>query len=79
MSNRIFLFDIDGTIMSTHGAGILEKFVGTNASSLVTYSPIPVIVVPRYYHTKRIEKRGKRVFRILNKVTMLRCLQTKTI
>jgi nucleotide-binding universal stress UspA family protein len=48
----------DFICMSTHGAGILEKFVGTNASSLVSYSPIPVIVVPRYYHTKRIEKIG---------------------
>jgi nucleotide-binding universal stress UspA family protein len=48
----------DFICMSTHGAGILEKFVGTNASSLVSHSPIPVIVVPRYYHTKRIEKIG---------------------
>lgn len=50
--------EADFICMSTHGAGILEKFVGTNASSLVTFSPIPVIVVPRYYHTKRIEKIG---------------------
>jgi nucleotide-binding universal stress UspA family protein len=50
--------EADFICMSTHGAGILEKFVGTNASSLVSYSPIPVIVVPRYYHTKRIEKIG---------------------
>ena len=50
--------EADFICMSTHGAGILEKIVGTNASSLVSYSPIPVIVVPRYYHTKRIEKIG---------------------
>jgi nucleotide-binding universal stress UspA family protein len=50
--------EADFICMSTHGAGILEKFVGTNASSLVSFSPIPVIVVPRYFHTKRIEKIG---------------------
>ena len=50
--------EADFICMSTHGAGILEKLVGTNASSLVSFSPIPVIVVPRYFHTKRIEKIG---------------------
>jgi nucleotide-binding universal stress UspA family protein len=50
--------EADFICMSTHGAGILEKLVGTNASSLVSFSPIPVIVVPRYFHIKRIEKIG---------------------
>ena len=50
--------EADFICMSTHGAGILEKIVGTNASSLVRFSPIPVIVVPRDYSKKRIEKIG---------------------
>ena len=49
---------VDFICMSTRGAGILKKFVGTNASSLVSFSSIPVIVVPEYYHTKRIAKIG---------------------
>ena len=48
----------DFICMSTHGGGIFDKIVGTNASTLVSISPIPVIVVPRDYHKKRIEKVG---------------------
>jgi nucleotide-binding universal stress UspA family protein len=50
--------DADFICMSTHGGGILEKIVGTNATSLVSFSPIPVIIVPRDYHKKRIGKIG---------------------
>ncbi len=48
----------DFICMSTHGGGMLEKIVGTNASTLVSVSPIPVIVVPSNYHKKRIDKIG---------------------
>ena len=48
----------DFICMSTHGGGVLDKIVGTNASTLVSRSPIPVIVVPRDYHKKRIDKIG---------------------
>ena len=50
--------EADFICMSTHGGGVLDKIVGTNASSLVSFSPIPVIVVPRNYHKKQIEKIG---------------------
>ena len=38
--------------MSTHGAGKLEKLLGTHASALITSSPIPVVVVPKNYRAK---------------------------
>lgn len=40
--------------MSTKGAGKIQKLFGTNASSLITTSPIPVIVVPNTYRIKPI-------------------------
>jgi nucleotide-binding universal stress UspA family protein len=44
--------------MSTRGAGALKKIIGTNASTLVNTSPIPMIVVPRNYRAKSITKVG---------------------
>jgi nucleotide-binding universal stress UspA family protein len=46
----------DYICMSTRGAGVLKKFMGTNASALVSTSPIPVIVVPKKYRVKPITK-----------------------
>lgn len=40
--------------MSTKGAGTILKVFGTNASSLITKSPTPVIVVPQNYRIKPI-------------------------
>jgi nucleotide-binding universal stress UspA family protein len=40
--------------MSTRGAGLLKKMVGTNASTILTTSPIPVIVVPKTYQVSPI-------------------------
>ncbi len=40
--------------MSTRGAGILKKMLGTNASTMLTTSPIPVIVVPKTYRVSPI-------------------------
>ncbi len=40
--------------MSTRGAGGLKKLVGTNASSILTTSPVPVIVVPKTYRISPI-------------------------
>jgi nucleotide-binding universal stress UspA family protein len=40
--------------MSTRGAGILKRLVGTNASAILTSSPIPVIVVPKTYRISPI-------------------------
>jgi len=40
--------------MSTRGAGAFKKLVGTNASGILTTSPIPVIVVPKTYRVSHI-------------------------
>jgi nucleotide-binding universal stress UspA family protein len=48
----------DYICMSTRGAGILKKLIGTNASTLVNTSPIPVIIVPHNYRIKPIKKVG---------------------
>lgn len=40
--------------MSTRGAGLFKKIVGTNASDILTTSPIPVIVVPKTYRVSPI-------------------------
>ncbi len=45
----------DYICMSTRGGGIVNKFMGTNASSLITTSPVPLIVVPHTYHMKPLK------------------------
>lgn len=42
--------------MSTRGAGKVKKLFGTNASSVLTTSPIPVIVVPERYMPAKIDR-----------------------
>ena len=44
----------DFICMSTRGAGTMKKLFGTNASTLITTSSVPVIVVPNTYRTKTI-------------------------
>lgn len=46
----------DFICISTRGAGILKKIVGTTTSSLIQHSPTPVIVVPKRYLLKPIEE-----------------------
>ncbi|MBC7745540.1 MAG: universal stress protein [Flavobacterium sp.] len=46
----------DFICVSTRGAGKIEKLFGTNASALVSTSPIPVFVVPLSYRAKPITK-----------------------
>lgn len=41
--------------MSTRGAGKLKKFMGTNASYILSNSPIPVLSIPKTYRRKPIE------------------------
>lgn len=48
----------DFICMSTRGAGIFKKIIGTNASALVDMSPIPVFIVPKNYRYTRIQKIG---------------------
>ena len=45
----------DYICMSTRGGGVIDKFMGTNASSLIISSPIPLIVVPHAYRTKSLK------------------------
>lgn len=45
----------DYICMSTRGGGIADKFMGTNASSLITTSPVPLIVVPHTYRMKSLK------------------------
>ncbi len=40
--------------LGTRGGGVISKFLGTNASTLITKSPIPLLVVPRSYHSRPI-------------------------
>lgn len=46
----------DYICMSTRGAGGLKKLLGTNASILLTTSPVPVFVVPRTWRRSPIKK-----------------------
>jgi nucleotide-binding universal stress UspA family protein len=46
---------VDFICMSTRGAGNIAKIFGTNASEIITTSPIPVIVVPQSYRLKTIK------------------------
>lgn len=41
--------------MSTRGGGIINKFMGTNASSLIATSPIPLLIVPHTYRMKPLQ------------------------
>lgn len=45
----------DYICMSTRGGGIADKFMGTNASSLITNCPVPLIVVPHTYRMKPLK------------------------
>jgi len=44
----------DAICMSTHGAGNIQKIFGTNASHMVTTSPLPVFVIPKGYKVKPV-------------------------
>jgi nucleotide-binding universal stress UspA family protein len=46
--------DADYICVSTIGAGNLKQLFGTIASKIATFSPIPVIVVPKNYKSKPI-------------------------
>lgn len=48
----------DFICMSTRGAGMFQKIMGTHASALVNSSSIPVIVVPKNYRFRNIQKIG---------------------
>jgi nucleotide-binding universal stress UspA family protein len=45
----------DYICMSTRGGGTISKIMGTNASSLITTSSVPLIVVPHTYRSKPLK------------------------
>jgi hypothetical protein len=42
--------------ISTGGAGAIKKFLGTNASDILTHSPVPVFVIPKTYRKGKISQ-----------------------
>lgn len=40
--------------ISTHGAGNIEKYVGTNTGELIRQSPVPVLCIPKDYNPHTI-------------------------
>lgn len=46
----------DFICISTRGAGKLKKVLGTNSSTLINTSLVPVIVVPSTYHSKKVDR-----------------------
>lgn len=44
----------DFICMSTRGGGTIDKLLGTNASTLIATSDIPLLVIPHSYHTKTL-------------------------
>lgn len=48
----------DFICMSTRGAGVFKKIIGTTTSALIDTSPIPIFVIPQKYRTKPIQKVG---------------------
>ncbi|MDO6429492.1 universal stress protein [Flavitalea sp. BT771] len=48
--------DIDYVCMGTHGAGGLQKLLGTHAGNMLTNSSIPVVVVPKGYRARPITR-----------------------
>lgn len=45
---------VDFICISTRGAGILEKLVGTTTANLINQSPVPVIAVPVTYQAAKL-------------------------
>lgn len=46
---------VSAICMSSRGAGTLKKWVGTNTSSLINKSPVPVFVIPGNYRRNPIK------------------------
>ena len=42
--------------ISTRGAGVIKRIIGTTASVILTTSPVPVLVVPKNYRKSSIKK-----------------------
>ena len=46
----------DFICMSTRGAGVLKKIIGTTTSTLIDTSPVPIFVIPQNYRKAPIQK-----------------------
>jgi len=47
---------IDFICIATHGAGKLDKLLGTTTGNLTTKSPVPVITIPKNYRANSIKR-----------------------
>jgi nucleotide-binding universal stress UspA family protein len=47
---------MDFICMSTRGAGKLRRLIGTNTSSVITHSPVPVLAIPGNYRATAIRE-----------------------
>lgn len=50
------LNNVDFVCISTRGAGVLKKILGTTTSTLIQKSPIPVFVIPKNYRKSKIRE-----------------------
>lgn len=48
--------DVDYISISTRGAGLLNKLLGTNTGNLIAQSPVPVIAVPSSYRSTPLKR-----------------------
>ena len=48
--------DIDCICISTHGAGRMERLLGTNTGNLITKSTTPVLAIPKNNRVQQVEK-----------------------
>lgn len=46
----------DFICISTHGAGKIDRFFGTNTTNIISQSAVPVIAVPYQYKPRKIKK-----------------------
>jgi nucleotide-binding universal stress UspA family protein len=50
------LNNVDFVCISTRGAGVLRKILGTTTSALIQKCPIPVFVIPKNYQKSKIKE-----------------------
>ncbi len=48
----------DFICISTRGAGVFKKIIGTTTSALIDTCPLPIFVIPKKYRTTPIQKIG---------------------
>ncbi|MBU1821898.1 MAG: universal stress protein [Bacteroidetes bacterium] len=48
--------NIDLICMSTRGAGMFRRFIGTHTSSVLSDAPVPVMAIPKSYRRRAVSK-----------------------